>query len=182
MSSVAVKAVTNPWQRFDAIARSAEIRYRAAALALLFRERNDVSERIASAPPSVKADSPQDPHPSVADPYIEAAVLLIAADYAPGGKYHEAWLARYQRLIATTMAVGSRSIPGRVGLSFSLRNQRAIDAVARRVNRLTGNVSQTITIPANAVPDSYKLLVKIYPGVFSQVLEGTEGMLRLPGG
>ena len=102
-----------------------------------------MSERIASAPPSVKADSPQDPHPSVADPYIEAAVLLIAADYAPGGKYHEAWLARYQRLIATTMAVGSRSIPGRVGLSFSLRNQRAIDAVARRVNRLTGNVTQT---------------------------------------
>jgi hypothetical protein len=24
--------------------------------------------------------------------------------------------------------------------------------------------------------------VKVYPGVFSQVLEGTEGMLRLPGG
>jgi hypothetical protein len=24
--------------------------------------------------------------------------------------------------------------------------------------------------------------VKIYPGIFSQVLEGTEGMLRLPGG
>jgi hypothetical protein len=49
-------------------------------------------------------------------------------------------------------------------------------------DRLTGNVTQTITIPDNAVPDSYKLLVKIYPGVFSQVLEGTEGMLRLPGG
>ena len=42
--------------------------------------------------------------------------------------------------------------------------------------------NDTITIPANAVPDSYKLLVKVYPGVFSQVLEGTEGMLRLPGG
>jgi hypothetical protein len=24
--------------------------------------------------------------------------------------------------------------------------------------------------------------VKLYPGVMSQVLEGTEGMLRLPGG
>jgi uncharacterized protein YfaS (alpha-2-macroglobulin family) len=49
-------------------------------------------------------------------------------------------------------------------------------------DRLTGHVQQTITIPDNAVPDSYKLLVKVYPGVFSQVLEGTEGMLRLPGG
>ncbi len=49
-------------------------------------------------------------------------------------------------------------------------------------DRLTGKVAQTIDIPENAVPDSYKLLVKIYPGVFSQVMEGTEGMLRLPGG
>jgi hypothetical protein len=49
-------------------------------------------------------------------------------------------------------------------------------------DRLSGRVSQTIEIPENAVADSSKLLVKIYPGIFSQVLEGTEGMLRLPGG
>lgn len=49
-------------------------------------------------------------------------------------------------------------------------------------DKLGGRVTQTVDIPGNAVPDSYKLLVKIYPGVFSQVLEGTEGMLRLPGG
>jgi len=49
-------------------------------------------------------------------------------------------------------------------------------------DKLTGHVVQTVTIPADAVPDASKLIVKIYPGVFSQVLEGTEGMLRLPGG
>jgi hypothetical protein len=49
-------------------------------------------------------------------------------------------------------------------------------------DRLAGNVSKTITIPAGSVADASKILVKIYPGVFSQVLEGTEGMLRLPGG
>jgi hypothetical protein len=49
-------------------------------------------------------------------------------------------------------------------------------------DRLAGTVTQTITIPDNAIPDASKLFVKIYPGVFSQVLEGTEGMLRLPGG
>jgi hypothetical protein len=43
-------------------------------------------------------------------------------------------------------------------------------------------VNQTITIPDNAIADASKLYVKIYPGVFSQVLEGTEGLLRLPGG
>ena len=49
-------------------------------------------------------------------------------------------------------------------------------------DRLAGNVSKTLTIPADSVADASKILVKIYPGVFSQVLEGTEGMLRLPGG
>jgi hypothetical protein len=49
-------------------------------------------------------------------------------------------------------------------------------------DRLAGKVTQTITIPDNAIPDASKLFVKVYPGVFSQVLEGTEGMLRLPGG
>jgi hypothetical protein len=49
-------------------------------------------------------------------------------------------------------------------------------------DRLSGNVTKTITIPEHALADASKLFVKIYPGVFSQVLEGTEGMLRLPGG
>jgi hypothetical protein len=49
-------------------------------------------------------------------------------------------------------------------------------------DRLSGTVSQTVTIPDNAIADASKLFVKIYPGVFSQVMEGTEGMLRLPGG
>jgi hypothetical protein len=49
-------------------------------------------------------------------------------------------------------------------------------------DRLTGKVKQTLTIPEDAIPDASKLIVKLYPGVFSQVLEGTEGMLRMPGG
>lgn len=49
-------------------------------------------------------------------------------------------------------------------------------------DRLSADVTQTLTIPQHAVEDSAKLLVKIYPGTFSQVLEGTEGMLRMPFG
>jgi hypothetical protein len=49
-------------------------------------------------------------------------------------------------------------------------------------DRLAGKVTQTVTIPPYALADASKLMVKIYPGVVSQVLEGTEGMLRLPGG
>jgi hypothetical protein len=49
-------------------------------------------------------------------------------------------------------------------------------------DRLSGKVTQRIDIPNHAVPDASKIIVKLYPGIFSQVLEGTEGMLRLPGG
>jgi hypothetical protein len=49
-------------------------------------------------------------------------------------------------------------------------------------DRLTGKVVQIVDIPPHAIPDASKILVKIYPGVFSQVLEGTEGMLRMPFG
>jgi hypothetical protein len=57
---------------------------------------------------------------------------------------------------------------------------RKVDQVV--ADRLSGTVTKTLTIPDNAIGDASKLYVKVYPGVFSQVLEGTEGMLRLPGG
>jgi hypothetical protein len=49
-------------------------------------------------------------------------------------------------------------------------------------DRLTGTITQTVEIPQNSVPDASKILVRIYPGVVAQVMEGMEGMLRLPGG
>jgi len=48
--------------------------------------------------------------------------------------------------------------------------------------QLAGKTTHTLIIPNNAIPDSSKLFVKVYPGVFSQVLEGVEGLIRLPGG
>lgn len=49
-------------------------------------------------------------------------------------------------------------------------------------DRLEGNVTETLTIPGNAIPDASKLIVKMYPGVFSQVMEGADAMLRMPNG
>ncbi len=50
-------------------------------------------------------------------------------------------------------------------------------------DKLGGKVKQTLTICRRThCPTPRKLIVKMYPGVFSQVLEGTEGMLRMPGG
>ncbi|UCH98044.1 MAG: hypothetical protein JSV88_14650, partial [Candidatus Aminicenantes bacterium] len=49
---------------------------------------------------------------------------------------------------------------------------------------LGGNreIRQMIPIPETAIRNSDKLLVRIYPGYFSQVVEGMESMLRMPHG
>lgn len=49
-------------------------------------------------------------------------------------------------------------------------------------DRLEGNVSQTITIPPGAIDGASNILVKIYPGTFSQVIEGLDKLLRMPSG
>ena len=48
--------------------------------------------------------------------------------------------------------------------------------------RLDGTVQKTVSIPGFAVPGASKVLVRLYPGVFSQVIEGMQSMLRLPSG
>jgi len=48
--------------------------------------------------------------------------------------------------------------------------------------RLEGTVTHTVSIPDTAVAGASKIIVRMYPGVFSQVIEGMESMLRLPGG
>jgi hypothetical protein len=43
-------------------------------------------------------------------------------------------------------------------------------------------VKQTALIPDKAIAGTQKLMVKIYPGVLSQVVEGLDSMLRMPSG
>jgi uncharacterized protein YfaS (alpha-2-macroglobulin family) len=70
------------------------------------------------------------------------------------------------------------------------------DAVARTVNvlpngeekavvineRLEGAVTKDVVIPAGAIADASKILVKLYPGALSQVVEGLDSILQMPGG
>ena len=48
--------------------------------------------------------------------------------------------------------------------------------------RLLNKIEETLTIPHSSIKDSEKILVKFFPGVVCQLLEGMEGLLRLPGG
>ncbi len=70
------------------------------------------------------------------------------------------------------------------------------DAVARNVEvkpngeemhvvineRLEGAAVKDVVLPPNALPDASKIFVKFYPGALSQVVEGLDSILRMPGG
>lgn len=46
----------------------------------------------------------------------------------------------------------------------------------------TVSVAETVQIPADAIEGTQKVMVKIYPGVVSQVVEGLDALLRMPFG
>ncbi len=48
--------------------------------------------------------------------------------------------------------------------------------------RLENTVQHQMSFPASAIPDASKILVRLYPGPLSQVVEGMDAILRMPGG
>lgn len=49
-------------------------------------------------------------------------------------------------------------------------------------DRLSATVDHTITIPNASVEGAEKILVRVYPGVFSQIVDGLDSMLQMPSG
>lgn len=49
-------------------------------------------------------------------------------------------------------------------------------------DRLSGPIEHTVEIPQDAIPGASKILVRIYPGVFSQIVDGLDSMLQMPFG
>jgi len=48
--------------------------------------------------------------------------------------------------------------------------------------RLESTAQHTVRFPQSALPDASKLFVRLYPGPLSQVIEGMDGILQMPGG
>ncbi len=81
-------------------------------------------------------------------------------------------------------------------LTVHAQGSRLSDAIKRQIevlpdgeerrdtwnDRLDGTVKKTVTIPREAIPDASTILVKIYPGLFSQAVEGLDALLRMPFG
>jgi len=49
-------------------------------------------------------------------------------------------------------------------------------------DQLGGKVQHDVAIPAPAIPGASKMFVKLYPGMFSQVVEGLDKVFRMPFG
>ncbi|HKV47118.1 MAG TPA: carboxypeptidase regulatory-like domain-containing protein [Candidatus Acidoferrales bacterium] len=48
--------------------------------------------------------------------------------------------------------------------------------------RLENEVRQTVRFPESAMPDASEIFVRLYPGPLSQIIEGMDGILRMPYG
>jgi len=48
--------------------------------------------------------------------------------------------------------------------------------------RLENSVQHELNFPATSIPDASKIFVRLYPGPLSQVIEGMDSILRMPGG
>lgn len=48
--------------------------------------------------------------------------------------------------------------------------------------RLNGTTETTIHLPAEGIPGAFGLLVKVYPGLFSQLVEGMDAIFQMPFG
>jgi hypothetical protein len=85
---------------------------------------------------------------------------------------------------------------GKHALMVTARGTKLSDAIRRVIDvqpdgkefrptindRLDGKVNKKINLPQDAIAGASTIFVKLYPGTFSQVVEGLDGMLRMPGG
>lgn len=96
---------------------------------------------------------------------------------------------------AITYPINVKSI-GRHSLQVSAAGTKLSDAIRRQIDvtpdgkesvitvndNLVGSASKSVTIPTDAIEGASSLWVKLYPGSFSQVVEGLDGILRMPNG
>jgi hypothetical protein len=85
---------------------------------------------------------------------------------------------------------------GKFKLTLSARLANHADIVVREIEvipngreenvvfngRLENSVEHNVVFPTDAVPGASKLFVRLYPGPLSQVIEGMDAILRMPGG
>lgn len=84
----------------------------------------------------------------------------------------------YQRL--TVVARGSQ-------MSDAVRREVEVRPDGQRIEvarsgRLKGTVEETLPLPEVTIPGTANMVVKVYPGVFTQVIEGMDSIFQMPFG
>ena len=94
--------------------------------------------------------------------------------------YEAAWEV-YAPLLAIFERLDRDSVPFRLTVSIS---PPLLAMFCDRVlnDRLEAGLRHVFEIPENSIDGASKIVFKAYPGVFASVMDGLEGMLRMPGG
>jgi uncharacterized protein YfaS (alpha-2-macroglobulin family) len=105
----------------------------------------------------------------------------------------------YFRLKASQIGDQQLQVTGRLGGQSARAGDASVDAgdaVARNLTvlpngeehtvvvneRLEGSATKEVLIPDEAIPGASKIFVKFYPGALSQMVEGLDSILQMPGG
>ncbi|HEV7892120.1 MAG TPA: MG2 domain-containing protein, partial [Pyrinomonadaceae bacterium] len=102
----------------------------------------------------------------------------------------------YFRLKASQIGDQQLQVTGRLAGQAAQSGDSSGDAVARNLTvlpngeehvvvvneRLEGSATKEVLIPNEAIPDASKIFVKFYPGALSQMVEGLDSILQMPGG
>jgi uncharacterized protein YfaS (alpha-2-macroglobulin family) len=105
----------------------------------------------------------------------------------------------YFRLKASQIGDQQLQVTGRLGGQPARAGDASVDAgdaVARNLTvlpngeehvvvvneRLEGSATKEVLIPDEAIPGASKIFVKFYPGALSQMVEGLDSILQMPGG
>ncbi|MFO0811133.1 MAG: MG2 domain-containing protein [Gemmataceae bacterium] len=92
------------------------------------------------------------------------------------------------RLRAKAVGTHTLDVTARAnGVADAIRRQIEVVPDGRKVEHVVNGslaepVSVNIDVPADAIPGSAKAVVKLYPSGFSQLVEGLDGIFRMPSG
>jgi uncharacterized protein YfaS (alpha-2-macroglobulin family) len=102
----------------------------------------------------------------------------------------------YFRLKALQLGDQQLQVTGRLAGQVAQWGDSSGDAVARNLTvlpngeehvvvvneRLEGSATKEVLIPEESIPGASKIFVKFYPGALSQMVEGLDSILQMPGG
>jgi len=102
----------------------------------------------------------------------------------------------YFRIKASQLGEQQLQVTGRLEGRGAQSGDSSGDAVARRLTvlpngeehtvvvneRLEGSATKEVSIPEESIPGASKIFVKFYPGALSQMVEGLDSILQMPGG